>query len=110
MTNVPTKANGDSPIEEKGKGAKQVPGQKGKYPPGNFDSRRTLEFSHDDKNSYRMKLLYINEKPYVGFSKFFLSNKGQWLPGNKHFYMGYDVWTDMMSHIEKFSKLIAKGK
>jgi hypothetical protein len=73
-----------------------------------FDNRISQIFHVEGKKQYRMKLIYQNGKPMLGFSIFY-QNGCNWFPGRKHFFMSVEAWKAMMGNITPFSERAIKG-
>jgi hypothetical protein len=73
-----------------------------------FDNRITQIFHVEGKKQYRMKLIYQNGKPMLGYSIFY-QNGAIWFPGRKHFFLPVDAWKAMMSNIIPFTQQAIKG-
>ncbi|KAF0155395.1 MAG: hypothetical protein FD188_3146 [Ignavibacteria bacterium] len=73
-----------------------------------FDNRITRIFHMEQSQSFRMKLVYKDGQPLVGLSEFYM-DKGQWVPGHRHFYLAYESWCDLMKHIQPFHEQVKKG-
>ena len=73
-----------------------------------FDNRITQIFHVDRPKQYRLKLIYQNGKPMLGFSLFFQRGTN-WYPGRKHFYIPVDGWKGLMSMIGPFNAAAMQG-
>ena len=73
-----------------------------------FDNRVTQIFHVDGKKQYRVKLIYQNGKPMVGFSVFYAFGMN-WFPGKKHFYVPVEAWKSLMAVIMPFNVQAMKG-
>ena len=74
-----------------------------------FDNRITQIFYVDGAKQYRLKLIYKNSKPMVGFSLFFKRGEN-WFPGRKHFYLPVDAWKNLMPLITNFNDRAMQGR
>ena len=73
-----------------------------------FDNRITEIFHIDGAKQYRLKLVYQNGKPMVGFS-LFIKRGPNWFPGRKHFFFSVDAWKGLVPLISNFNERAMKG-
>ena len=74
----------------------------------NFDNRISQIFHVENGKQYRVKLIYQDGRPLLGFSVFY-QHLTAWYPGKKHFFMSVEAWKDLMLHMTSFNEKAMEG-
>ena len=85
-----------------GSGARSA--AKGFSTPAKFETKKTCEFSATDSNSFRLQVVYINDLPYVGLSKFWFEESAKkWIPTKKNFFMPATMWSSFAAAVSSIT-------
>ena len=73
-----------------------------------FQPIKTLEFFQSEQTSYRLQVVKINSKAYVGFGKFFFNARNQkWEPTKKQVFVPRSAWAAIQPFVEQVTSLLA---